>query len=66
MAKPGGQWNESRIVVSADGVKHWLNGTLAASYATDIPFASAIVLQHHTTEVRFRNIRIRPLHDGTR
>ena len=59
--KAVGQWNEARIVVTAQGVKHWLNGTLTADYPTDIPFASAIVLQHHTTEVRFRNIRIRPL-----
>jgi hypothetical protein len=37
------------------------NGAMTARYETDIPFASAIALQHHTTEVRFRNIRIRPL-----
>ena len=65
-AKPLGQWNESRIVVTAESVEHWLNGSVTARYATDIPFASAIVLQHHTTEVRFRNIRIRPLDAGGR
>ncbi|MEO7651318.1 MAG: DUF1080 domain-containing protein [Bryobacteraceae bacterium] len=65
-AKPLGQWNESRIVVTAEGVKHWLNGSPTARYTTDIPFASAIVLQHHTTAVRFRNIRIRQLRGGTR
>jgi len=62
--KPLGQWNESRIIVAADHVEHWLNGTMTARYGTDIPFASSLVLQHHTTEVRFRNIRIRPIHDG--
>lgn len=60
-AKAPGQWNESRIVVTADGVEHWLNGLVTARAATDLPFASSIVLQHHTTEVRFRNVRIRPL-----
>ena len=65
-AKPLGQWNESRIVVTADRVEHWLNGSVTARSATDIPFASAIVFQHHTTEVRFRNVRIRSLYEGAR
>ena len=60
-AKPLGEWNEARIIVTAAQVEHWLNGTLTARYATDIPFASAIALQHHTTEVRFRNISIQSL-----
>ncbi len=60
-AKPLGEWNEGRIVVASDHVEHWLNGKMTASYEVDIPFASAIALQHHTTEVRFRNIRIRPM-----
>jgi hypothetical protein len=59
-ALPIGQWNQSRIVVAAEHVEHWLNGTKTAEYKPDIPFASAIALQHHTTQVRFRNIRIRP------
>ncbi|MBI4908414.1 MAG: DUF1080 domain-containing protein [Acidobacteria bacterium] len=59
-ALPLGQWNQGRIIVMPDHVEHWLNGTMTARYATDIPYASAIILQHHTTEVRFRNIRIRP------
>jgi len=61
VVKPPSHWNESRIVVTAEGIEHWLNGLVTARTATDIPFASSIVLQHHTTEVRFRNIRIRPL-----
>jgi hypothetical protein len=56
-----GEWNQGRILVTPDHVEHWLNGTMTARYEVDIPFASAILLQHHTTEVRFRNIRIRPL-----
>ena len=59
LAKRLGEWNEGRIVVTNEGVEHYLNGTLTARYKTDIPFASSIVLQHHTTEVRYRNVRIR-------
>ena len=59
-SKPLGEWNQGRIVVAADHVEHWLNGTMTARYEVDIPFASAIALQHHTTEVRFRNIQLRP------
>ncbi len=61
LAKPLGEWNASRIVVTADRVEHWLNGTMTARYETDLPFASSLVLQHHTTEVHFRNVRIRQL-----
>lgn len=60
-ARPFGEWNESRIVVTTDRVEHWLNGVVTARQPTDIPFASSIVLQHHTTEVWFRNVRIRRL-----
>jgi hypothetical protein len=58
-ALPLGNWNASRILVTPEHVEHWLNGTKTAAYKPDIPFASAIALQHHGTEVRFRNIRIR-------
>jgi hypothetical protein len=59
-ALPLGQWNQSRILVTPEHVEHWLNGTKTAVYKVDIPFASAIALQHHGTQVRFRNIRILP------
>ncbi|MCC6367379.1 MAG: DUF1080 domain-containing protein [Bryobacterales bacterium] len=58
-AKPAGQWNESRLAVAEDHVEHWLNGVMTARYPVDVPFASPVSLQHHRSEVRFRNIRIR-------
>ncbi len=61
IARPAGQWNESRLLVAEDHVEHWLNGQLAARYPIDVAFASPISLQHHGSVVRFRNIRIRPL-----
>jgi hypothetical protein len=60
LAKPVGEWNSSRLVVAPDHVEHWLNGTQAVRYDIDVPFASPIVLQHHNTVVRFRNLRVRP------
>jgi hypothetical protein len=60
-AKPVGEWNSARILVTAHRVEHWLNGERTAEYPIDVPFLSAIVLQHHFSEVRFRNLRIRPL-----
>ena len=59
-AKPVGEWNSSRILLSPDHVEHWLNGIETARYAIDTPFASPIVLQHPNTVVRFRNLKIRP------
>jgi hypothetical protein len=58
-ALPVGQWNRSRIVVAREHVEHWLNGVKTAEYPVDLPFASPISLQHHRSEVRFRNLRIR-------
>ncbi|MEO8028621.1 MAG: family 16 glycoside hydrolase [Bryobacteraceae bacterium] len=62
-AKPVGQWNDARLVVAKDHLEHWLNGIKTAEYPIDVPFASPIVLQHHRSEVRFRNLRIRPLRE---
>lgn len=56
-----GEWNQSRIVAAKDHVEHWLNGVETARYPVDAVFPSPISLQHHTSEVRFRNLRIRAL-----
>ncbi len=66
LAKPLGEWNQSRILVAQDHVEHWLNGSLSARYPVDVPFPTAISLQHHVSDVRFRNIRIRPLNNVSR
>jgi hypothetical protein len=58
-ARPAGEWNDSRLVVAQDHAEHWLNGVMTARYPIDVPFDSPILLQHHASEVRFRNIRIR-------
>jgi len=58
-ARPAGEWNGSRLIVMEDHAEHWLNGTLTARYPVDVPFDSPIVLQHHSSEVSFRNIRVR-------
>ncbi|MBL8226876.1 MAG: DUF1080 domain-containing protein [Bryobacterales bacterium] len=58
-AKPAGEWNDSRLIVLEDHAEHWLNGLLTARYPVDVPFESPIVLQHHSSEVSFRNIRVR-------
>jgi hypothetical protein len=65
-AKAAGEWNESRLVVLADHVEHWLNGVMTARYPVDVPFASPVSLQHHQSEVRFREIRIRRIGAGPR
>ncbi len=36
-ARPVGQFNEARIVVSRGAVQHWLNGSLVASYDLNSP-----------------------------
>lgn len=58
-AKAAGEWNRSRLVVTEDHVEHWLNGVMTARYAVDVAFDSPLLLQHHASEVRFREIRVR-------
>jgi hypothetical protein len=70
-----GEFNHSRIVVEGGKVEHWLNGTKVVSFETSAPMVvkqlrdlrkgedlqeeSPISLQHHGTEVWFRNLRVR-------
>ena len=58
-ARPPGSWNQSRIIVGKATAEHWLNGEKVAETPIDVPFASPITLQHHNSEVRFRNLKIR-------
>jgi hypothetical protein len=58
-ARPAGEWNESRLLVMDDHVEHWLNGVMTARYPVDFAFDSPVLLQHHASEVRYRNIRLR-------
>lgn len=61
VARQVGEWNDARILVTPERIEHWLNGVKTAEYAVDVPLPSPIVLQYHFTEVKFRNLRIRPL-----
>jgi hypothetical protein len=65
-----GAFNHSRLVVDGAHVEHWLNGTKVVSFDLSAPEVqklfpgiapkeSAISLQNHSSEVWFRNIRIR-------
>ena len=61
VAKAPGEWNESRIVLTNERAQHWLTGVKTVEQEIDIPFASPISLQHHSSEVRFRKLRVRPI-----
>jgi hypothetical protein len=60
--KPVGEYNESAIVVRGRHCEHWLNGVKVVEFeAESNPPESPVLLQHHETEMWFRNIRIRRL-----
>ncbi len=55
-------FHESRIVVLADRVEHWLDGARVLSYPLAAPpKESFLSLQNHNSVVWFRNLRIRRL-----
>ena len=70
-----GEFNHSRLVVDGTHVEHWLNGTKVVSFETgapevqkqlrdlrkadDLVSEGPISLQNHSSEVWFRNIRVR-------
>ena len=58
--KPLGEYNQSVLIVRGRHCEHWLNGVKVVEFAAESnPPESPIMLQHHGTEVWFRNIRIR-------
>jgi hypothetical protein len=60
-------FHESRIVVQADHVEHWLDGVQVLTYPlTKPPEPTFISLQNHNSVVRFRNLRIRRLDSAPR
>lgn len=62
--KPLGEYNQSVIIVRGRRCEHWLNGVKVVEFEADAnPPESPVMIQHHTTEVWFRNMRIRRLDD---
>jgi hypothetical protein len=62
VVKPAGEFNHSVLVVRGRHCEHWLNGEKVVDYETQLgPIESPILLQHHGSDVWFRNIRIRRL-----
>jgi hypothetical protein len=58
----GNQWNTMQIVARGDAISVILNGRLVVDAVRDSQFARGpIAFQYGAGEVRFRNIRIRPL-----
>jgi hypothetical protein len=67
------QWNSVKIVCQGDHIQTWLNNVLRADFEDDLTAEGFIALQVHgigkrqeTLEVRWRNLRIRPLVDSDR
>ena len=57
--RPAGQWNESKIVVRRPRIEHWLNGVrVLEAAAPNAVERSPIVLRNHSSECRFRSLRI--------
>ena len=61
LARPVGEWNQSRIVLRGKRADHWLNGEKVAEYEVDGVLPSPIALQFHGAGVWFRNIRVREI-----
>ncbi len=70
---PVGDWNNFRIVMTGDKVSVWLNGVLVADKVTlenywdrSIPIfpKGSIELQAHGTDLAFRDIYIREIHEN--
>jgi hypothetical protein len=60
--KPLGEYNQSSIIVRGRHCEHWLNGVRVLEFETESnPPESPILIQHHQTDMWFRNIRIRRL-----
>lgn len=58
----GNRWNTFQIIARGDAITVILNGRMVVDAARDDQFASGpIAFQYGAGEVRFRNIRIRPL-----
>lgn len=60
MARPAGEFNESLLAVRGGMAEHWVNGERVVAYRLEgSPRRSAISLQHHASEVWFRDLRVR-------
>jgi hypothetical protein len=62
IVKPLGEYNRSAVIVRGRNCEHWLNGVKVVEFAAESnPPESPLVIQHHSTDMWFRNIRIRRL-----
>ena len=64
-------WNRYRIVVQGNRYRSWINGTVASDFTDDVDTHGFVGLQVHGIpagqgpyQVRWRNVRIRPLKPG--
>ncbi|HJZ96558.1 MAG TPA: DUF1080 domain-containing protein [Candidatus Solibacter sp.] len=76
-ARRPGEWNNSRLIVQAGRVEHWINGARVLAYSLaqheviklleehrkskDIVISSPICLQNHGSPVWFRDLKVRKL-----